>query len=62
MIVKKALLRLVLVDISPVAFMGLLEAGLFLVGRFEPLEVVKKIRHEGREFWVTDLQTFQQTR
>lgn len=50
----KILLRIALVLTGPLIFFGLLEGVLFLTGHFEPLPVLKKVTHEGREFWTTE--------
>jgi Tfp pilus assembly protein PilF/lysophospholipase L1-like esterase len=39
---------------SPVVFFGLLEGVLFLTGAFEPLPVLKQVRHEGASYWVSE--------
>jgi tetratricopeptide (TPR) repeat protein len=43
--------RLALVVAAPVVFFGGLELVVFLTGRFEPVRVVERVRHEGREYW-----------
>ena len=51
---KKILLRVALVVGGPLFFFAAAEGLLFLTGRFEPLSVLKKVTHEGREFWTTE--------
>ena len=51
---RKILPRFALVLAGPLVFFVLLEGVLFLTGRFEPLPVLKKVTHEGRDFWTTE--------
>ncbi len=46
--------RIILVISGPLLVFGLLEFGLFLAGRFEPLSVLKKVRHEGSDYWASE--------
>lgn len=39
---------------GPVVFFGLLEGALFLTGAFEPLPVLKQVRHGGASYWVSE--------
>jgi tetratricopeptide (TPR) repeat protein/lysophospholipase L1-like esterase len=43
--------RLALVVVAPVVFFGLLEGVLFLTGRFEPVRVLERVWHGGKEWW-----------
>jgi len=46
--------RLALVLAGPVVFLALLEGIFFLSGRFEPVHVLCKVKHEGRNYWATN--------
>jgi lysophospholipase L1-like esterase len=46
--------RLALVMAGPLLLLLVLEAALWLTGRFEPVRYLKKVEHEGAEYWVTD--------
>ena len=46
--------RLALVLAGPVVFLALLEGVFFLSGRFEPVHVLRKVKHEGRNYWATN--------
>jgi lysophospholipase L1-like esterase len=43
--------RLALVVVAPGVFFGLLEGVLFLTGRFEPVRVLERVWHGGKEWW-----------
>jgi len=45
--------RAVLVMAGPVVFFAGLEGMLFLTGRFEPVRLLEKVEHGGREYWTT---------
>jgi tetratricopeptide (TPR) repeat protein len=51
---RKAAPKLLLLLVSPLVFLALLEGGLFLTGRFEPLSVVRQVSHQGKMFWTTE--------
>lgn len=40
--------------IGPLLFFALVEGALFLTGRFEPLPILRKVTHEGREYWTSE--------
>lgn len=46
--------RLGLVVGGPLLFLLLLETVLMLTGCFEPVRYLKKVKHEGADYWVTD--------
>jgi Flp pilus assembly protein TadD len=46
--------RAVLVVAGPVGVFAGLEGVLFLTGKFEPVEVVKQVEHEGGRYWVME--------
>lgn len=52
-VVRKAFLRALLVVAAPLVVFGLVEAALFLTGRFEPLAALRIVRHEGRDYWTS---------
>jgi tetratricopeptide (TPR) repeat protein len=54
--VRKVALRLLLIVAGPIVFLGLLEGVLYLTGAFEPLSVVRQVRHKGRMFWTSEPQ------
>lgn len=43
-----------LVVAGPLFFFALAEGLLFFTGRFEPLRVLKKVTHDGRDLWTTE--------
>jgi hypothetical protein len=52
--VRKIALRIALALAGPLVFFAFVEGGLFLTGCFEPFPVLRKVTHEGREFWTTE--------
>jgi hypothetical protein len=54
--VRKVALRLLLILAGPIVFLGLLEGVLYLTGAFEPLSVVRQVRHKGKMFWTSEPQ------
>jgi len=51
---KKFAFRLLLVLAGPLIFFGLLEGALCLTGAFEPLSVVRQVKHNGKMFWTAE--------
>ena len=47
-------MRTALVVAGPLLFFAIAEGVLFFTGRFEPLRVLKKVTHDGRDFWMTE--------
>jgi len=45
--------RAALAVAGPVVFFAGLEAVLFLTGRFEPVRVLERVMHQGKEYWAT---------
>ncbi len=54
--VRKVALRLLLIVAGPIVFLGLLEGVLYLTGAFEPLSVVRQVRHKGKMSWTSEPQ------
>ena len=52
--VRKVAPRLLLIVAGPIVFFGLLEGVLHLTGAFEPLPVVRQVRHKGKMFWTSE--------
>ena len=51
---QKVVFRLLLVLGGPLVFLGLAEGVLYLAGAFEPLPVLKQVRHADKAYWVTE--------
>ena len=51
---RKVAPRLLLILAGPIVFFGLLEGALYLTGRFEPLSVVRQVKHQGKMFWTSE--------
>jgi tetratricopeptide (TPR) repeat protein/lysophospholipase L1-like esterase len=51
---RKVAPRLLLILAGPIVFFGLLEGALYLTGRFEPLAVVRQVKHQGKMFWTSE--------
>jgi len=51
---RQPIQRLALIIAGPFVFMALLEGALFLTGRFEPVQLLRRTMHEGRSYWATN--------
>jgi len=52
--VRKVAPRLLLILAGPIVFFGLLEGALYFTGGFEPLSVVRQVKHQGKMFWTSE--------